>query len=199
MQDEAPNGLCPAESLLLIGALHPIEIFTANGSTTDTMTHQPSAHPIIEQLASTVIGKYLSDDQIHKIVDVSQILEIHPGQFLFREGQNNPYVYVMLDGQIDLVMQVRSRGSQRILSLGAGDLVAWSAILGNGTMTCSALCIRHTRLVAIDARLVLDRMQSDHEFGYQFMRLLSMALAQRLTATRLQLLDLFAPASPQST
>jgi hypothetical protein len=42
-------------------------------------------------------------------------------------------------------------------------------------------------------------MQSDHEFGYQFMRLLSMALAQRLTATRLQLLDLFAPASPQCT
>jgi CRP-like cAMP-binding protein len=65
-------------------------------------------------------------------------------------------------------------------------------------MTCSALCVQHSRLIAIDARLVLDRMQSDHEFGYQFMRLLSMALAQRLTATRLQLLDLFAPASPQS-
>jgi len=165
----------------------------------ETMTQDPSAHPIIEQLSATVVGRYLSDDGIRKIVDASQVLEIHPGQFLFREGQNNPYVYVMLDGQIDLVMQVRHRGSQRILSLGAGDLVAWSAILGNAAMTCSALCIRHARLVAIDARLVSDRMQGDHEFGYQFMRLLSMALAQRLTATRLQLLDLFAPAPPQST
>jgi len=180
-------------------AVGAIEILPVKGSTEETMTHLPSAHPIIEQLASTVVGKYLSDDQIHKIVDASQILEIQPGQFLFREGQSNPYVYVMLDGQIDLVMQVRTRGSQRILSLGPGDLVAWSAILGSGTMTCSALCIRHARFIAIDARLVSDRMQSDHEFGYQFMRLLSMALAQRLTATRLQLLHLFAPASPQST
>jgi CRP/FNR family cyclic AMP-dependent transcriptional regulator len=158
------------------------------------MTQSTNTPAMIEELTNTLAGKYLSADQIEKIVDASRILDLETGQFLFREGQSNPYLYVMLDGQIDLVMQVRHRGSQRILSLGKGDLVAWSALLGSGVMTCSALCIRKARLVAIDARIVLEHMNRDHEFGYHFMRLLAMALAQRLTATRLQLLDLFAPA-----
>ncbi|MFO0014393.1 MAG: Crp/Fnr family transcriptional regulator [Planctomycetota bacterium] len=158
------------------------------------MTLANSRQTIAHQLAGTVFGKYLAEEQIAKIVDAAQVIEIGVGQFLFREGQTNPFIYVMLEGQIDLVMQVRHRGSQRILSLVQGDLVAWSALLGGGAMTCSALCIRPARLAAIDARMILDRMEKDHEFGYHFMRLLSMALAQRLTATRLQLLDLFAPA-----
>ncbi|MFN6128879.1 MAG: Crp/Fnr family transcriptional regulator [Planctomycetota bacterium] len=162
------------------------------------MTNISQPQTIAHQLAGTVIGKYLSEDQIQKIVDAAQIIQIDAGQFLFREGQANPYLYVMLEGQVDLVMQVRNRGSQRILSLGQGDLVAWSALLGSGAMTCSALCVRPARLAAIDARMILDRMEKDHEFGYHFMRLLSMALAHRLTATRLQLLDLFAPAAPLS-
>jgi CRP/FNR family transcriptional regulator, cyclic AMP receptor protein len=163
------------------------------------MTNISHPQTIAHQLAGTVVGKYLSENQIQKIVDAAQIIQIDAGQFLFREGQTNPYLYVMLEGQIDLVMQVRNRGSQRILSLGQGDLVAWSALLGSGAMTCSALCVRPSRLAAIDARMILDRMEKDHEFGYHFMRLLSMALAHRLTATRLQLLDLFAPVVPLSS
>jgi CRP-like cAMP-binding protein len=159
------------------------------------MTH-PNPHvTLARQLAGTVVGKYLSEAHIEKIVDAAAIRDLGSGEFLFREGESNPYLYVMIDGRVDLIMQVRHRGSQRILSLGRGDVVAWSSLLGNGTMTCSALCVRPAQLVAIDARIVLDRMEKDHEFGYHFMRLLSMALAHRLTATRLQLLDLFAPAT----
>lgn len=160
------------------------------------MNPGPNHEMITDALATTLVGKYLSREQIDKLIDATSIVEIQIGEFLFREGQTNPMIYVMLEGQLDLVMQVRHRGSQRILSLGKGDLVAWSALLGSGVMTCSALCIRDARLVAIDARVIMDRMERDHEFGYHFMRWIAIALSGRLTATRLQLLDLFAPAIP---
>jgi CRP/FNR family transcriptional regulator, cyclic AMP receptor protein len=158
-----------------------------------------SATSIAEKLAPTIVGRYLSTEQIEKFVDASQLVELSVGELLFREGQIDNHLYVMMDGQVDLVMQVRHRGSQRILSLGSGDLVAWSALLGSGVMTCSAICLRDARLIAINAHTVLERMEQDSEFGYHFMRMVSFALAQRLTATRLQLLDLFAPASPSGT
>jgi CRP-like cAMP-binding protein len=158
-----------------------------------------AAASITEKLTHTVVGRYLSPEQIHKFVDASQSIELRVGQLLFREGQIDNHLYVMLKGQIDLVMQVRHRGSQRILSLGSGDLVAWSALLGSGVMTCSAICLRDARLIAINAKAVAERMEQDHEFGYHFMRMVAMALAHRLTATRLQLLDLFAPASSNGT
>lgn len=152
-----------------------------------------------EQLAKTVVGRYLSHGQIEKIVDAARVVELSVGQLLFREGQIDKHLYVLIDGQVDLIMQVRHRGSQRILSLGQGDLIAWSSLLGSGVMTCSALGLRDSRLIAIDADLIADRMERDVDFGYHMMRMVAMALAQRLTATRLQLLDLFAPAVPSGT
>lgn len=165
----------------------------------DEMMQSQSTPPIAEQLAKTVVGRYLSPTQIEKIVDTAHVVESSVGELLFREGQVDKHLYVLLEGQVDLVMQVRHRGSQRILSLGPGDLIAWSALLGNGVMTCSALCLRESRLIAIDADLIAERMERDSDFGYHMMRMVAMALAHRLTATRLQLLDLFAPAIPTGT
>lgn len=157
----------------------------------------PSALPADarEQLQTSIAGQFLSTEQFEVIASLAKPIDVLTGEFLFREGETNHCVYFMLEGQIDLVMRVPGRGNQRILTLGPGELVAWSALLGDGIMTCSALCIRDAKLVAIDGTAIGDRVQKDHEFGYHFMRMVSKALAQRLTATRLQLLDLFSSKS----
>lgn len=149
----------------------------------------------MKALATTFLGRHLTPAQLLKVAAIATPVRIASGAFLFREGEHNSNVFVLLHGQIDLVMNVRSRGTQRILSLGPGDLVAWSSILGDGTMTCSALCLSDAELIAVDAKSVQERMALDHEFGYHFMQVVARALAARLIATRLQLLDLFKPAT----
>ncbi len=146
-----------------------------------------------EQIESTILGKFLAADQIDRICTCSGRMQLVVGEFLFREGETQFLLHVLLHGQLDLVMQVPGRGSQRILSIGPGELVGWSALVGQGVMTCSALCIQKADVIAIDALALRELMESDHELGYQFMRMMSQALSARLTATRLQLLDLFAP------
>jgi CRP/FNR family transcriptional regulator, cyclic AMP receptor protein len=150
-----------------------------------------------ERLRDTIIGQYLERDPLARVSALAQPVELEVGDFLFREGEVQFQVFVMLEGQLDLVMQVPGRGCQRILTLGPGELVAWSSLLGEGVMSCSALCIRRAHLIAVDARTLQKWMDADHEFGFQFMRMMAHALSRRLTATRLQLLDLFASAPSQ--
>jgi CRP-like cAMP-binding protein len=71
-------------------------------------------------------------------------------------------------------------------------MLAWSALLGDGRMTVSAVAIEDTQLVAAKAQRLLDVWPSKLEVGYAVMSRMARALATRLTATRLQLLDLFA-------
>jgi CRP-like cAMP-binding protein len=58
-------------------------------------------------------------------------------------------------------------------------------------MTATATTQEATRLVVIPGATLGALCESNHEIGYRVMQQMARALAQRLVATRLQLLDLF--------
>jgi CRP-like cAMP-binding protein len=144
-------------------------------------------------MEQTILGEFLSPANLKRLISHSEPVDLRPGEFLFREGQQNRKVFVVLEGQLDLTMTVPGRGPTRILTLGPGEIVAWSAILGEGIMTSSAVCVESAQLIAVDCKTMLDAIESDSKFGCEFMKMMASALAKRLLATRLQMLDLFAP------
>ena len=88
-------------------------------------------------------------------------------------------------------MNVPTRGCLPILTLEAGDLVGWSALLGHAEMTATAVTLEETQVIAMTTTDLKNLCDQDHDIGYQIMRLVAMALSHRLVATRLQVLDLF--------
>lgn len=144
-----------------------------------------------QELETFAIRSYFDEEHWEQFVQVAIDCKLQPGEYLFHEGENNPFIYLIVSGQIDLSMKVPGRGDVRILSLGRGDLVAWSAILGKGKMTCSAVATSQCELVRVHHRDIETFAQQDPRIGFQWMKMMADSLAQRLTATRLQLLDLF--------
>jgi CRP/FNR family cyclic AMP-dependent transcriptional regulator len=131
--------------------------------------------------------------------DLEKIAEIHrfpPGATIFSEGTLHPYFHVLATGDARLDMHVPRRGRVPILSVGPGDVLAWSALLGNGVMTSSALTLVPVQTVAFPGDKLRQLCEQQHEIGYHLMRQLAAALSLRLVATRLQLLDLFADHVP---
>lgn len=143
------------------------------------------------QLEQSILGEHLSPSNLSAFIEVGRWLERPPGACLFREGDENHDVYFLLAGRVDLSMTVPGRGACRILTVGPGELIAWSAVVGNATMTCSAVCLEECRLIAINAAALHVVIAADPQFGYEFMKMMASALSKRLLATRLQLLDLF--------
>lgn len=143
------------------------------------------------QLQQSILSAQLSPESLAKVLALGQAIQQPPGTWLFREGEEQPHVYFLLSGRVDLSMTVPGRGTQRVLTLGPGEMIAWSAVVGNGTMTCSAVCLDQCRLVAVRAQQIEAAIAEDSKFGFEFMKMMAVALSQRLLATRLQLLDLF--------
>ena len=120
------------------------------------------------------------------------ILQRFPaGEVLFREGSHSEVLYLVARGRVALDMHVPGRGEVRVLSLGAGDMLGWSALLGQSQMTTSAQVLEDSELIAISGRKLLSLCDRNPEAGYRIMRQMAVALSKRLSATRLQLLDLF--------
>lgn len=140
----------------------------------------------------------LPADVQDQIVGCSQEQVCPAGQVIFREGDENHKLYLIASGRVALDMHVPGRGLVRILSLGPGDMLAWSALLGNGRMTATATALEDTRLIASGAQCLRTVCDADRSVGYELMRQMAVALSRRLLATRLQLLDLFGDTSPGS-
>lgn len=118
------------------------------------------------------------------------------GTILFQENTAHHTFYLVVEGSVALDIQVPRRGPRRVLSVGPGEILAWSAILGNGMMTTSAMTTVPTSVIAWPAQKLLAICQADHEVGFVVMQRIAQALSRRLTATRLQMLDMFAEQEP---
>lgn len=142
----------------------------------------------VQQLA---LDRHLSHRTVEQLKRIASVVSGTAGGFLFREGQVHNGVYLVLDGKLELAMTIPGRGRQRILTVGPGELVAWSSVLGEGRMTCDAQCLTDARLLRLTSEDLSELSSTDPQFGYEFIKLMATGLAKRLTATRLQMLDLF--------
>lgn len=119
------------------------------------------------------------------------------GTVLFREGSKNNNLYLVRKGRVALEMNVPGRGSVRILTIGPGEMLGWSAVLRDGNMTAAAVVVEDSELLSAPASKLLELCEANRSFGFHLMQRMAHALAHRLVATRLQLLDLFADAEPE--
>lgn len=121
--------------------------------------------------------------------------EFRPGTVIFREGADADDLFLIDSGLVALDLFVPGRGPVRILTIGPGEMLGWSALLGRKSMTATATAQEQTTAFLIPGTKLRSLCDQNYEAGFRIMQQISSALAQRLTATRMQLLDLFAEPS----
>jgi CRP-like cAMP-binding protein len=138
----------------------------------------------------------LPPEVVEHLAAEAAIQRVAAGTAVFREGSKNDNLYLVHRGRVALEMNFPGRGAVRILTLGPGEMVGWSSLIDHGKMTASAVAVEDTELVVAPAIKLKELSDANHNFGFHLMRRMASALAKRLVATRLQLLDLFADAPP---
>ena len=113
------------------------------------------------------------------------------GEILLVEGGRSDELGVVVSGRLALRMLVPERGMVTILTVEPGDLYGWSAIAAPQRATSTVVAIEPSELIAFDGMdLRLALAEDDRLAAALYPRVLE-AVSRRLSATRLQLLDLF--------
>lgn len=140
----------------------------------------------------------LSDEDQGKLAEIARSCDFAAGTEIFAEGSTTADLYIVRSGRVELCMNVPAQGCLPILTLEAGDLLGWSAALGQDEMTSTAVAVIDTQVIALRADELQQLCEEDHDIGYDIMRRVAIALSRRLVATRLQVLDLFHESSQHS-
>lgn len=130
-------------------------------------------------------------EYLEHIADLGQMRDYDELDTIFREGEIAQSIYLVVYGNVSLEMCAPAVGCRRILTVGPGDLLSWSALLEQTRLTATARPLTLTRLVQIDAAKLLNLCERHPDFGYELMRRTALALAKRLSGTRMQLLDVY--------
>jgi len=148
----------------------------------------------MELLRKTPLTAGLGHPERRRLAALCRERSADTGEILLREGSETTQLGVVRSGRVALRLQVPGRGSPTVLTVEAGDVFGWSAVVPPYRATSTAIAIEPSELLVFEARALRDALDEDEDLAAALYPRLLRAVARRLEATRLQLLDVFARA-----
>ena len=143
-------------------------------------------------LAEHPFFKGLDQKKLQFIAGCAMNVRFDEGKFLFREGEDANTFYVIRAGKVAIEIFSPKRGALTIQTLREGDVLGWSWLFPPYRWHFDAKALELTRAISLDGKCLRDKCEEDHDLGYELMKRFSDVMIQRLQATRLQVLDLYA-------
>ncbi len=129
--------------------------------------------------------------QIERLVGIANIVRVAEGELLFREGDREDFMYVILEGQLNLDAYIPSHGMHNIYTANPLDILGWSSmtpIVRQRTATAHAKA--PVKLLRFDSVALRHMCDEDHDLGYLIMKRIANVSATQYLEDRLGLYDL---------
>lgn len=140
----------------------------------------------------------LTKAQLDNLASIMTPHELETGEILFHEGDREDYLYILLEGQMVLEVEVPTRGQVVMYTAEELDIIGWSSMTPIVRQrTASARATRPSLLLGFNNKLLQQFCDEDHELGYVIMRRLANIVANRVLTTRICLLEIIAQSTPQ--
>lgn len=146
---------------------------------------------LIETLKAPLTEE-LKPAHLEKLRLLAREISFDRDQVLFHEGQECDDFYVILSGKVALEIMIPG-GGLSVQTLNPGDELGWSSVLMRDSRYFQARCLGKVRVLAFSGSELLTECRHDPELGFAFMYRLLGVVADRLQATRVQLIDVFKP------
>lgn len=148
----------------------------------ETLERILTEHPFLKGLDS----RYLK-----LIVGCASNVVFQAGEFVFREGDEANLFYIIRQGRVMIETYIPEKGPVVIQSRSEGEVTGWSWLIPPYRWHFDARAVELTRAIALDGKCLRQKCEEDHDLGYEMMKRFSIIVAERLDATRMQLMDVY--------
>lgn len=133
----------------------------------------------------------LDEKYMHILVGCASNVHFKEGEYLFKEGEAATKFYLIRTGRVALELHAGERGIVRVQTVGPGEILGWSWLISPYRWHFDACAVDDIRAFALDGKCLRTKCEKDRDFGYEMLKRLAQVLESRLSATRLQILDIY--------
>jgi len=131
--------------------------------------------------------------QLAQLAPCASLVVVPRGRRLFEDGGYARRFWLIRSGSVVLDLHIPGQGMAVIDTLGMGDVLGWSWLFPPHVWAFGAVAVQPVEAFELDGRAVLARCDADPALGYELTRRFLGVVAGRLQATRMRLLDRYAP------
>lgn len=128
-----------------------------------------------------------SEATLKQVAIESEQRSYAPRETLIVEGEPAETLFVITEGEVDIVYTLADGVQRTVDTLVAGDLLCWSAVIPPHTATATAVAKRETHAIAISGVALRRLCREDHDFGVGLLEHITAVVSRRLNDARVQL------------
>ena len=133
--------------------------------------------------------KDLDQKHLDFIVGCASNVRFKKGEVILKEEKPADKFYLIREGKVAIF--IAKPRSITIETIHEDDILGWSWLIPPHRYRFSARAMEDTRAIALDGKCLREKCETNHELGYELLKRLVSVFAQRLEATRLQLLNIY--------
>jgi CRP/FNR family transcriptional regulator, cyclic AMP receptor protein len=143
---------------------------------------------LLDLLRAVSLFNGLTNDQLQQLIAISAEEIYDDGEVVFQQGTEGDKLYLIRDGQIEILIKRRPEESERTqVFLGRGQVVGEMALIDFGTRSATARSSWNgTVLYSISRDGFTDLCNQDTAIGYIVMRNMAMELSFKLRHANLE-------------
>lgn len=123
------------------------------------------------------------DGDIEILAEIAELVEMVPGDVLFREQDPADSVYLVIYGAVDLFTCFNENIDQTIMTIRTGGFVGIMAIIGDEVRDINARIAEKTKAYKFDREKLQSLLAEKNSLGVKFLRLFNNVLGKRLHIT----------------
>jgi CRP-like cAMP-binding protein len=144
----------------------------------------------VNRLKNSMFFRQMPDSHLDQLAAIGREVNLPAHKTIFEEYDRAKDVYIILSGEVSLVICEPKDSCRQIAVVGEGDLVGWSPLVGRSRLTDTAVTLTPVKAFVFEGKKLLEFCEANPSFGFEFMRRAATELAKRLSGTRLQLLQM---------
>ena len=147
---------------------------------------------VLTLLRSMELTQGMETAHLKKLASMAREVEFEAGKLIYRRGDAGQAVYLIVDGEVVIEMDVPGYGLTVMNTLKAGDFFGWSSLFPSERKMAYTRAITHTRVIAFNAVQLHEAFHSNYDLEYAVVRRAANSTANRIRANRQQLAELMA-------
>ncbi|MBE0699626.1 MAG: cyclic nucleotide-binding domain-containing protein [Anaerolineaceae bacterium] len=133
----------------------------------------------------------MNPNQLEQLARIATIYNFEPGDLLFSEGDRDDSLYVLLEGQVTMEIEVPTRGQTAYYIAEMLDIIGWSSMTPIVRQRIArARATQASLVLGFNSKLLQQLCDDDQEIGYVVFRKLANVVANGLLTMRLCLMEI---------
>lgn len=147
---------------------------------------------IVKQLKNHPFVQGLKESYVELLADCTESRNYNSGDYLLRYQKPAEEFLLLLEGKVLLLNNVPAKDITPLESISAPNVIGWSWLLPPYRWHFDVKAQSPVSCLVVHAMCLLGKMETDKEFGYEMYKRFFNVVVDRLQASRLQVLDVYA-------